>query len=293
MAAPGFIAVVTLAAGPQVAGQSPTFRSGVNTVPVYATVTDARGALVTDLGIADFQVEDDGRPREITFFQSGIQPMSIAILVDRSPSLYDLSSRLHEAVSKFVDHLIPSDRAALGTFSQVVSLNPELTSDRDVLLRRLGDDVAIPAGTALWDAIEAGRSALESQGGRRVVLVFTDAADNSSVSDVSLVRTRLEREGVLVYGVGLRGREGLHSSEVIAMARVTGGSFFELKPTDDLGAAIARIADELRRQYLIGFAPRSLDDRLHRISLKVANGRGAFTVRARRSYFASSTANVR
>ena len=41
------------------------------------------------------------------------------------------------------------------------------------------------------------------------------------------------------------------------MARVTGGWFFELKPTDDLDAATARIADELHRQYVIGFTPRS------------------------------------
>ena len=75
---------------PPVAGQQQTFRAGVNTVPIYATVTDARGALVTSLGPDDFLVEDDGRSREITLFQSGVQPMSIAILVDGSPSLFDV-----------------------------------------------------------------------------------------------------------------------------------------------------------------------------------------------------------
>jgi Ca-activated chloride channel homolog len=278
---------------PPVAGQQQTFRAGVNTVPIYATVTDARGALVTSLGPNDFLVEDDGRSREITLFQSGVQPMSIAILVDGSPSLFDVTSRLHDAVTKFVGHLLPADVACLGTFSQVVSLSPRLTSDHDALIRHLGDDMPIPAGTALWDAIEAGRAALESQGGRRVVLVFTDASDNSSVADVSLLRTRLERQGLLVYGVGLRGREGLPASEVSAMARVTGGWYVELRPADNVDAAIARIADELHRQYVIGFSPRSLDDRLHRISVKVASTRGSLTVRARRSYFASSRADVR
>ena len=98
---------------------------------------------------------------------------------------------------------------------------------------------------------------------------------------------------MLVYGVGLRGREGLPASEVSAMARVTGGWYVELKPADDVDAAVARIADELHRQYVIGFSPRSLDDRLHRITVKVASTRGSFTVRARRSYFASSRADVR
>ena len=64
----------------------------------------------------------------------------------------------------------------------------------------------IPRAPRCGTVFEAGRAALEPQGERRVVLVFTDASDNSSVADVSLVRTRLEREGMLVYGVGLRGR---------------------------------------------------------------------------------------
>jgi hypothetical protein len=52
-----------------------------------------------------------------------------------------------------------------------------------------------------------------------------------------------------------------------------------------------QIADELHRQYAIGFTPSALDDRMHRIVVKVK--RPGLTVRARRAYFASSKANVR
>src|SRR5207302_1640475 len=54
-------------------------------------------------------------------------------------------------------------------------------------------------------------------------LVVTDAADNCSRSDISAVRTALQRDGVVVYAVGVRGREGLPLGELAAVARTTGG----------------------------------------------------------------------
>jgi Ca-activated chloride channel homolog len=267
------------------------FRTGVNTVPIYATVTDSRGALVADLSAQDFEVEDEGRRQPITVFNRDVQAMTIAILLDRSPSVFDVSQRLHTAVTEFVGRLLPADRACLGTFSHVVTLNPSLTSEHDALLRHLGDDAPFPAGTALWDAVEAGRASVAGEGGRRVVLIFTDAADNSSRLDIDDTRTALQKDGVMTYAVGVRGREGLETRELTAITRATGGWYFELKPADDVAGRMQQIADELHRQYAIGFTPSALDDRLHRIVVKVK--RPGLTVRARRAYFASSKANVR
>ena len=140
------------------------FRTGVNTVPIYVTVTDSRGALVADLSAADFEVDDDGRRQSITVFKRDVQAMTIAILLDRSPSVFDVSRRLYTAVTEFVQRLLPADRACLGTFSHVVTLNPSLTSEHDALLRHLGDDAPFPAGTALWDAVDAGRAAVAGEG---------------------------------------------------------------------------------------------------------------------------------
>jgi hypothetical protein len=41
----------------------------------------------------------------------------------------------------------------------------------------------------------------------------------------------------------------------------------------------------------LGFSPRTLDDRVHRIDVKIVNL--GFTVRARRSYFTSAHADAR
>jgi VWFA-related protein len=185
---------------------------------------------------------------------------------------------------------LPGDRACLGTFCQVVTLDPTLTADAAALVKRLGGDAPRPAGTALWDAVEAGRAALEREGGRRVILVVSDAEDNCSRVDVAALRARVQHDGIMFYAISIRGREGIDTSELRDLTRATGGWSFELKPADDVVAAGRRVADELHRQYLLGFAP-ALDDKLHRIDVKVK--KPGYSVHARRSYAASSHEDIR
>jgi Ca-activated chloride channel family protein len=267
------------------------FRSDISAVPVYATVTDAEGSLVTDLRIDDFEIQDNGRKQPITTFANGPQPLSVAILLDNSPSLFGVSDRAQKAVLAFAHDLAATDRACLGTFSHVVTLNPELTSNPDALVKHLGDDAPFPAGTALWDAIDAGRTVLASVAGRRVVLVVTDAVDNSSRANIDAVRAGLLQDGVMVYAIGMHGREGLQRGDISAIARVTGGAYIELNPNVDVEAFMKRIADELHHQFVLGFAPVALDDKLHRIDVRIR--RAGYSVRARRSYVASSHAPIR
>ena len=59
-----FMAALSHTAAQTAAG--PTFRVSVNRVQISAVVTDARGQHVTDLGIADFTVLDEGEPQQLT-----------------------------------------------------------------------------------------------------------------------------------------------------------------------------------------------------------------------------------
>jgi len=70
------------------------------------------------------------------------------------------------------------------------------------------------------------------------------------------------------------------------IAGATGGGYFELTNTADLASTFKRVVDELHHQYLLGFAPPSLDGKTHRIEVRVKNTEMA--VRARKTYLASS-----
>jgi hypothetical protein len=65
----------------------------------------------------------------------------------------------------------------------------------------------------------------------------------------------------------------------------TGGGYFELLKSADLGPTFARVVEELRSQYLLAFAPAVLDGKTHTLDVRVA--KPGMTVRSRRSYIAA------
>ena len=267
-----------------------TFSSGVNTVAAYVTVVGDGDKLVAGLSARDFEIRDDGQPRPITQFEAGTLPITIAVLLDDSPSMRGAQPTTRAAARAFVQRLRPGDRAATGVFSRTVRMDGGLTADRDDLLSRIEASSPVMAGTALWDAINAGVSALEDESGRRVVLALTDGDDNSSEVDASTVANTAAREGVMIYGIGIRGAERRLSKGLRDLTIETGGWFFELKPTDNLSGTFQRVADELHNQYLIGFSAQTLDGKVHHLEVKVK--RAGLKVRARKSYVAGQNTRV-
>ena len=188
--------------------QSPQFRAGTNTVPVHVTVVDRSGTLVRDLTRDDFEVYDNGVRRPLTVFANTTQPITIVVLLDRSGSVrahYRLVARAAEA---FVRHLLPDDRARIGSFSDGVRIGPDtFTGDQTELLRILREDLLDTGATPLWIATDAAIDALASEEGRRVVLVFTDGKDAPGpvpeAATFTDVRYRVETEEIMVYAIGL------------------------------------------------------------------------------------------
>jgi VWFA-related protein len=103
---------------------------------------------------------------------------------------------------------------------------------------------------------------------------------------------RAESEDFMVYCVGLTvnlfGRAQKPDKGIRRLAETTGGGYFELSRTDDLNSTFTRVADELHRQYVLGFAPAVLDNKLHQVEVRVRQP--GMTARARKSYLASKAA---
>ncbi|RPJ78043.1 MAG: VWA domain-containing protein [Acidobacteria bacterium] len=272
----------------------PTFRTGTRTVPVFVTVTDASGRLVPDLNRGDFEILDNGQSQEITVFANQIQPITVVVLLDRSVSMALEFRTTREAAAEFVRQLLPEDKARIGSFSTGVQLDPPaFTNDHATLLEIIEYNLLPMGPTPLWNALNAGIDTLRDQQGRRVILVFTDGTDEpgpeirkrASQKDVM---TRAREEDVMVYGVGLRGyrQQGPAKPDpgLRKVAAETGGGYFELKSSADLATTFTRVADELHRQYALGFEPSSLDGKIHALEVRVK--REGMTARARRSYVA-------
>jgi Ca-activated chloride channel family protein len=285
--------------------QEPTFKAGVRTVAIYATVTEAGGRLVTGLERDAFEVYDNGKRQEITVFANDVQRITIVMLLDRSGSMRRNFGLVEEAAEALVDQFLPTDQARIGSFAGRIQVDPrEFTSDRQVLRDILRTELQTEGPTPLWNAINVGITGLLHQEGRRVVLVFTDGIDrpmnpqranNSSLDDVM---ERAVQENVMVYAIGLVGQHPMGGGRwrgfgggdrpnkgLQAIADQTGGGYFELTQAVDLAATFRRVAEELHQQYVLGFAPAALDGKTHKLDVRVKDP--AMKVRARRSYVAT------
>lgn len=88
------------------------------------------------------------------------------------------------------------------------------------------------------------------------------------------------------FGGGRRGFAATGPDPGLAkIAQDTGGGYFELTDTADLGATFRRVAEELHHQYLLGFSPAVADGKTHRIDVRTPDV--SMTVRARKTYLAA------
>ena len=290
------LSVLFLCATGQVLGQQPLFRSGTELVDLYVTVTDEDGRLVPSLTIEDFAVFDDKEPQEIALFENNVRPITVVVMLDTSASMTPNLEFLKAGAEQFLIRMLPDDRARVGAFNDKIELAPEtFVGDRDLLVDELsGLDFGNP--TRLYDAIDASVDALRDVEGRKVVLVFTDGDDTDSDLEWQDVLTRAVAEDVMIYAIGLEsnffnGVRNVRSQpdrNLRRFAEETGGGYFELRTTDDLGPTFTRVAKELHSQYVLGFIPSQRDGELH--ELRVLLGRRGLEARARRSYVAAATA---
>lgn len=302
-----FLASVAVALGAVcvsvLAQQSATFRSSVDTVAVYAAVRDQDGQLARGLTQADFEVLDNGAPRDITVFSNAIQPITIALLIDRSGSIAGQAAHVTAAATTFVQNLLPDDRASISTLSW--DCQP-LTTGRDKLVATLGGLFPEDIGSPIWAGLDRVISSLGQEVGRRAILMFSDGKDTGFTLDPPArwrvdgpcqpskgghsarrddVTRRAELEGVITYAVSVESPGGVNTTELRTLARGSGGELYQLKNDSELVDAFKSIADDLHSQYLIGFVPAVFDKQVH--SIEVRTKRPGVTVRARMNYLAS------
>jgi Ca-activated chloride channel family protein len=286
------IPMLVLVTGSLTVAQEPTFQTATQIVSVVTTVTDAQGRLVPRLEQDAFTIFDNGEPQPITFFQNEVQPFTVVVMMDYSASMTANLDRLQAAAEQFIIRMLPEDRGQVGSFSDKIQFSGTFTSDRDDLIFGLRD-LQFGNPTRLWDAIDASIVMLEGIEGRRVVLGFTDGDDTASRVGRGDVLNRARDQETMIYAIGLEseyfnGRRRVRTRPdrgLRNLARETGGGYFELEKTADLGPTFSRVAQELHSQYTLGFTPTNLDGREH--ELEVRMNEGDMNARARTSYIAS------
>ena len=124
--------------------------------------------------------------------------------------------------------------------------------------------------------------------------MFTDGDDTESRMRLGTVIDRARADEVMIYAIGLESdllqRPAMVRTKpdggLRKIADETGGGYFELTKTSDLAPTFTKVAQELHSQYVIGFTPTALDNKVHKLMVKMKQP--GMTAQARRSYLAAA-----
>lgn len=281
-----------------VSAQDTPFRSRSDLVIVPATVTDRTRRFVRGLTAADFEILEDDVRRPIAQFSDHRVPVSVAIVLDISgsmstePDRWELTRR---ALSSFLSRLEGSDEVTVIVFNDRPQRLGGWTRHTFDVFNALGR-VKTGGGTALFRALLSAVPALdEASHARKVVLLISDGNDHTKIFAPQIVtgaaaRARvvdaIRRSSAALYAIGIGiGGEPVNRQMLGDLSEPTGAYFEVVSNGSMLEAAVARVADDLRDQYMLAFEPANTDGQFHKIAVKT---RGTdHRVRARSGYVAS------
>ena len=233
-----------------------TLTSAVDVVQVVATVTDAGGRYVPNLGLEAFRIWENGVPQPVTHLIGQDSPREVVVAVDMSSSMTDSMPQVREAVRAFLGALRPDDHVTLLAFNDAVFTLARRESDPAARARAV-ERLAPWGGTALYDMLLKAMDLLSTRRGRKVLVVFSDGEDQSSRAVLADVQRRAETNDAPVYMIGQgRGASDRKLRDVLeTLARTSGGRSFHTEDVRELQAAFAAIVEELENQYLLGYQP--------------------------------------
>jgi VWFA-related protein len=278
------------------------------TIPV--SVFDRNGIYIPNLSQEDFKIFEDGKEQEIGYFATSEKPFTVILLLDTSPSTEYKIEEIQNAAIAFVNQLKPQDSVMVIEFAWNVHVLTDVTTDRQKIYKAI-KKADFGDGTSLYDAVNnALKKRLSKIEGRKAIVLFTDGVDTTS--DAATYDSTLnlaEESDVTIFPIYYNTffdnnrrngsilnipfpRSGTTRSEyalgrkyIDDLALVTGGRVFPAESTPGgLTGAFEGIAEELRRQYNIGYYPQEAGQIGQRKQIKVRVNRPNLVIRARDSY---------
>jgi Ca-activated chloride channel family protein len=312
--------------GETVEGDTLTVNTALVTVPV--TVMDRGGKYVPNLTRRDFHVFENGVEQRIAYFATVDQTFTVVLLIDTSGSTHFKIEEMQSAAISFVNQLKDQDRVVVMSFDDSIQTLCEPTSDRDTLIqaiRRTRTGGGTRLYDAVHQVV---RQKLKSISGRKALVLFTDGVDTTSgnatyestirevqESDAAVYSVAYDTSrgvmggpggirlpGGVIFGIpgsggggGFPGGPGSSPADyrraneyLHEIALESGGQYYRGDTIVGLSAAFSELADELRRQYSIGYYPPK-GQAGQRRDIKVRVNQPGLVVKARDNYIYSKS----
>jgi Ca-activated chloride channel homolog len=275
-----------------------TYRAGVDLVSFNVTVHDRRGALVTDLSEADFEVYEDGTRQSLRYFIAGdhgeaeAPDLHVGLLIDTSGSMEQDIVLARGAAIKFLNTLPEADTITLVDFDTEVRVARYGQADFPRLVERIRSRKT-GGWTALYDALGVYLDGAFDQKGRKVLVMYTDGGDTRSTMSINDALTFLRASDVTVYAVGLLENQPSSARfeqrmRLQQLVEVTGGQAFFPGSARDLDGVFEKIREEVTSQYTLGYhsSNEANDGAWRKVDIRLAREDARdFRLRSRKGYF--------
>jgi Ca-activated chloride channel family protein len=280
-------------------GTELNLRVDTTLVLVPVAVTDSGNRFVLGLQKEDFHLFEDNVEQTVAHFTGEDAPLSVGLVFDESGSMDYKLRTAQAAVAQFLKTINKGDEAFLVEFSDKAKLTVGFTEHTSDILDAIKK--AQPGGlTAMLDAIDiAVKEMKKAKNSRKAIVIISDGGDNNSQYTAAQIESLVREADVQIYAMGVfeAGLPFRLPSEQISgpkllseIATQTGGRAFSAVLESDLPSVAARIAVELRNQYVLGYYPKnqSNDGKYRKVEVKLAQPPGVSALKAhwRLGYYA-------
>lgn len=293
-------------------GQGPSLKATVNRVNVGVTVTDWHRHFVTGLQPRDFRIFDNGIEKPVADFLPIEEPAQFLLLIESGPSVLLFAKNHVLAADSLLTSVASDDRVAIATYARRPQLVLDFTADKSAARKALRS-IDFRSGFGDLDLLSSVSAAIDELAvlpGKKTIVLLSTGLDTTPDVDWRTLLAKLQTSDVRIISVSLSGdirnpvRKKKLSSEERAdrallklgfaqgdrslheLSLATGGRVYCARNAREFAKAYAEIADLLRHEYSLAFAPTALDGKVH--TLRVEVKRAEIRVDHRPAYLAAA-----
>jgi len=273
--------------------QTPAVRVSVERVNVGVIVTNSQGNFPDGLTRINFHVFDNAVEQPITDFAAIDEPAQVLLLIEAGPAVYLLETSHLSAAHGFLQGLAPSDRVALVKYAEAPEPILDFTTDKELASSALGalhynlGFGSLNLSTSLTQAL----GWLRNTEGKKTIVLLSTGIDTSPSNESRAILSQLRTNDVRLFAVSLVGElrsvpKGKKKSAsrksptpdlqfgeadqfLQQLAESTGGRAYFPASLKDFRSAYVELAQLIRHEYSIAFAPQAHDGAVHTIKVTV------------------------
>jgi Ca-activated chloride channel homolog len=277
------------------------------------------GKTVSNLKKEDFELYENNIRQEITHFSRDKLALSIILLLDVSPSVWPVMSKIRDGALDSLALLKPEDEVAVMAFAGETSVIETFTKSRGLIVStigKLGERTAeMNYGTKITQAISEASLFMRkasNPSSRRAIIVITDNIGFFSKQSEKETMKDLLETGTVVCGMIVAGTPGSAGAQVTSpmelrrpsilpslkvlqervdpYAERTGGEILYAE-NEQVRSRLTELIEHLRSRYSIGYISSNtkFDGKFRRIKLRLTSSSAKrydqLALRTRQGYY--------